>query len=70
MKIKNAICYADYILITYEDQASFDIFKKSGNFYSRENLNNNFNGAFAISDIDFITLPRLEWSDRYFDMVQ
>mmetsp|Transcript_14338 Transcript_14338/g.13906 ORF Transcript_14338/g.13906 Transcript_14338/m.13906 type:complete len:472 (+) Transcript_14338:733-2148(+) len=70
LHVKNPICYADFIIIVYWNQTFFDIFKKNGTIVSRQIIPDIQESKFAINTIEDVLLPRLDWSDRYFDMMQ
>lgn len=69
-KIKRVDCFADYIIVIYQDRVFFDIFKKNGKLKERRYVKGDPSQNIYIQQIDHAILPRLEWSDRYVDIIQ
>jgi len=46
------------------------LFKKNGSLIERKAVSLPNRKDMLINSIDFVIFPRLEWSDRYFDIVQ
>jgi hypothetical protein len=69
LEIMKVECFGDYIMIVYKNQNFFDIFKKNGKLQERKYVADEKN-QIIIKNIEFLMLPRLEWSDRYVDIVQ
>ncbi|CDW74843.1 UNKNOWN [Stylonychia lemnae] len=70
LEIKRIDCFADFIFVIYQDRLFFDIFKKSGTLVERKYICSGPNVKIDILQIDRAILPRLEWSDRYVDIIQ
>jgi len=69
LEIKRIDCFADFIIVIYRDKLFFDIFKKSGMLIERKYICNAPNVRLDILKLDKVILPRLEWSDRYVDII-
>lgn len=48
----------------------FDIFNKNGSLLNRRYLHLDTESIARIEEIEFVILPRLDWSDRYVDIMQ
>jgi len=69
--VKMMIAYSEYYLLIYEDVFRLDIYKKNGVGYENHDLTDVFSKfQLEIKSIDLMRLPKLEWSDRYIDIVQ
>ena len=63
--------YSDFLVIIYDDSNFVDIYKKSGQLYERHNVEYFFiNSKLILKSIDCIKFAKLDWSDRYFDIIQ
>lgn len=70
-EIKQILNYSDYLVVTYCNTFYIDIFKKSGSLFERFSLDKTFiSSKLILKSIDFVKFAKLEWSDRYFDLVQ
>ena len=62
--------FADFIIVVYKGQAFFDVFRKNGKLIERKHISKTLDEKLEMKGIEFAILPRLEWSDRYFDIMQ
>ena len=60
---KSLESFGDYLFILYEGKSFFDIFNKQGNLEERIEVQS-CELPFEICELNFIFLPRLEWSGR------
>ena len=69
-EVKRIDCFADFIIVIYKNKLFFDIFKKSGTLIERKYIKNDPSLEVDLAKIERVILPRLEWSDRYVDIIQ
>ena len=63
--------YAGHILVSYQLHTDVDLFKVNGPLLDRIELDKFFRSSkMRAMQIDFITVPRLDWQDREFDTIQ
>jgi hypothetical protein len=53
----------------YKNKNFFDIFKKNGKLLERKYITLDIDEKIELVNIKYVLLPRLDWSDRYVDIM-
>lgn len=71
LKIQQVLSFGDFLVVTYESKLFLDILKKSGNLLEMHDIiQASASRRIELKEILHVKLPKLEWSDRYVDMIQ
>jgi len=63
--------FGDFFIVLYHDEVKVDVFKRDGLRLESYQIEEYFaRNALRVRSLDHLKLPRLDWSDRYVDMVQ
>lgn len=70
--IEKIECYGDYLILLYRGPINyFDIFIKSGLHVERVSVSQHFEKeGIELVKLTHVRVPRLDWSDRYFSVVE
>ena len=70
--IEKVECYGDYLILLYRGPINyFDIFIKSGLHVERVSVSHHFEKeGIELVKLTHVRVPRLDWSDRYFSVVE
>ena len=69
-RVEHIESFSDFIILVYEKATFFDVFKKNGKLFERKHVSGDSQQRIKVENISAVILPRLEWSDRYMDMMQ
>jgi hypothetical protein len=68
--IHSIFYYAGHIIVSYKLHPDLDLFKVNGPLIDRIELDKLFKRSkLRLAQVDFITVPRLDWQDREFDTI-
>ena len=71
LKIKEIELFSEIFLTVFSDSCLVVVFNKTGRVVTKFDLSKHYiDDQRTISFIDFAVFPRLEWSDRYYDIQQ